>query len=196
MWKGNNAPQNIRRHPWYFLAYIIELFALSGAVATADDPSAAIATIQSAATFSSEHPIKYLFKTEGAGGQVGELYYPPAGQVQLGRAYSTGLTRSSWSLWARALSPANAHPQFSEAQSSVITNDRFDVSPSKPVCFLFLKVTYRVIQVSDGQLEAQSDGATAVSVLTGFPAATQPVTQVRIYTSRTWGPPSGKYWLK
>ncbi|XP_071215037.1 upstream stimulatory factor 1-like isoform X6 [Salvelinus alpinus] len=38
-------------------------------------------------------------------------------------------------------------------------------------------VTYRVIQVSDGQLEAQSDGATAVSVLTGFPAATQPVTQ-------------------
>ncbi|KAM9442424.1 upstream stimulatory factor 1-like isoform 4-T9 [Salvelinus alpinus] len=89
-----------------------------GAVATADDPSAAIATIQSAATFSSEHPIKYLFKTEGAGGQVGELYYPPAGQV-----------------------------------------------------------TYRVIQVSDGQLEAQSDGATAVSVLTGFPAATQPMTQ-------------------
>uniref|UniRef100_A0A8C7KGH5 Upstream stimulatory factor 1 n=1 Tax=Oncorhynchus kisutch TaxID=8019 RepID=A0A8C7KGH5_ONCKI len=82
-------------------------FALPGAVATADDPSAAIATIQSAATFSSEHPIKYLFKTEGAGGQV----------------------------------------------------------------------TYRVIQVSDGQLEAQSDGATAVSVLTGFPAATQPVTQ-------------------
>ncbi|XP_020358652.1 upstream stimulatory factor 1-like isoform X4 [Oncorhynchus nerka] len=84
-------------------AHVIE----EGAVATADDPSAAIATIQSAATFSSEHPIKYLFKTEGAGGQV----------------------------------------------------------------------TYRVIQVSDGQLEAQSDGATAVSVLTGFPAATQPMTQ-------------------
>ncbi|XP_014017945.1 upstream transcription factor 1 isoform X8 [Salmo salar] len=84
-------------------AHVIE----EGAVATADDPSAAIATIQSAANFSSEHPIKYLFKTEGAGGQV----------------------------------------------------------------------TYRVIQVSDGQLEAQSDGATAVSVLTGFPAATQPMTQ-------------------
>ncbi|XP_041731897.1 upstream stimulatory factor 1-like isoform X4 [Coregonus clupeaformis] len=84
-------------------AHVIE----EGAVATADDPSAAIATIQSAATFSSEHPIKYLFKTEGAGGQV----------------------------------------------------------------------TYRVIQVSDGQLEAQTDGATAVSVLTGFPAATQPMTQ-------------------
>ncbi|XP_076832909.1 upstream stimulatory factor 1 isoform X1 [Brachyhypopomus gauderio] len=86
-----------------------------GAVATAEDPSA-IATIQSAATFS-EQPIKYLFKTEGAGGQVGELY-PPAGQV-----------------------------------------------------------TYRVIQVSDGQLEAQTDGTTAVSVVTGFPATTQPVTQ-------------------
>ncbi|XP_042627054.1 upstream stimulatory factor 1-like isoform X9 [Cyprinus carpio] len=62
-------------------------------------------------------PIKYLFKTEGAGGQVGELY-PPSGQV-----------------------------------------------------------TYRVIQVADGQLEAQTDGATAVSVVTGFPATTQPVTQ-------------------
>ncbi|XP_030633136.1 upstream stimulatory factor 1 isoform X1 [Chanos chanos] len=86
-----------------------------GAVATAEDPSA-IATIQSAATFSSEQPIKYLFKTEGAGGQVGELY-PPTGQV-----------------------------------------------------------TYRVIQVADGQLEGQTDGATAVSVVTGFPA-TQPVTQ-------------------
>ncbi|KAG1951536.1 upstream stimulatory factor 1 isoform X3 [Pimephales promelas] len=87
-----------------------------GAVATAEDPSA-IATIQSASTFSSEQPIKYLFKTEGAGGQVGELY-PPSGQV-----------------------------------------------------------TYRVIQVADGQLEAQTDGATAVSVVTGFPATTQPVTQ-------------------
>ncbi|XP_072557166.1 upstream stimulatory factor 1 isoform X3 [Paramormyrops kingsleyae] len=87
-----------------------------GAVATAEDPSA-IATIQSAATFSSEQPIKYLFKTEAAGGQVGELY-PPIGQV-----------------------------------------------------------TYRVIQVSDGQLEGQTDGAAAVSVVAGFPAATQAVTQ-------------------
>ncbi|XP_056119308.1 upstream stimulatory factor 1 isoform X3 [Rhinichthys klamathensis goyatoka] len=87
-----------------------------GAVATAEDPSA-ITTIQSASTFSSEQPIKYLFKTEGAGGQVGELY-PPSGQV-----------------------------------------------------------TYRVIQVADGQLEAQTDGATAVSVVTGFPGTTQPVTQ-------------------
>uniref|UniRef100_A0A672Q7M3 Upstream stimulatory factor 1 n=1 Tax=Sinocyclocheilus grahami TaxID=75366 RepID=A0A672Q7M3_SINGR len=77
-----------------------------GSVATAEDPSA-ITTIQSASTFSSEQPIKYLFKTEGAGGQV----------------------------------------------------------------------TYRVIQVADGQLEAQTDGATAVSVVTGFPATTQPVTQ-------------------
>ncbi|XP_066534242.1 upstream stimulatory factor 1 isoform X3 [Hoplias malabaricus] len=77
-----------------------------GAVATAEDPTA-IATIQSAATFSSEQPIKYLFKTEGAGGQV----------------------------------------------------------------------TYRVIQVSDGQLETQTDGTTAVSVVAGFPATTQPVTQ-------------------
>ncbi|XP_016327937.1 upstream stimulatory factor 1-like isoform X3 [Sinocyclocheilus anshuiensis] len=77
-----------------------------GAVATAEDPSA-ITTIQSASTFSSEQPIKYLFKAEGAGGQV----------------------------------------------------------------------TYRVIQVADGQLEAQTDSATAVSVVTGFPATTQPLTQ-------------------
>ncbi|XP_059370474.1 upstream stimulatory factor 1-like isoform X4 [Carassius carassius] len=77
-----------------------------GAVATAEDPSA-ITTIQSASTFSSEQPIKYLFKTEGAGGQV----------------------------------------------------------------------TYRVIQVADGQLEAQTESATAVSVVTGFPATTQPLTQ-------------------
>ncbi|XP_056330313.1 upstream stimulatory factor 1 isoform X6 [Danio aesculapii] len=77
-----------------------------GAVATAEDPSA-ITTIQSASTFSTDQPIKYLFKTEGAGGQV----------------------------------------------------------------------TYRVIQVADGQLEAQPDGTTAVSVVTGFPATTQPVTQ-------------------
>lgn len=45
------------------------LCAPSGSVATAEDP-AAIATIQSAATFT-DQPIKYLFKTEGAGGQVG-----------------------------------------------------------------------------------------------------------------------------
>lgn len=42
----------------------------------------------------------------------------------------------------------------------------------------FFQVTYRVIQVADGQLEAQTDGAGAVSVASGFPATTQPVTQV------------------
>uniref|UniRef100_A0A3B1JC15 Upstream stimulatory factor 1 n=1 Tax=Astyanax mexicanus TaxID=7994 RepID=A0A3B1JC15_ASTMX len=78
-----------------------------GTVATAEDPSA-IATIQSATTFTSDQPIKYLFKTEGAGGQV----------------------------------------------------------------------TYRVIQVSDGQLEAQPDGTTAVSVVAGFPATTHRILSV------------------
>ncbi|XP_030237634.1 upstream stimulatory factor 1 isoform X5 [Gadus morhua] len=76
-----------------------------GSAATAEDHTA-IATIQSATTFS-DQPIKYLFKTEGAGGQV----------------------------------------------------------------------TYRVIQVSDGQLEAQADGGAAVNLVTGFPAATPSVTQ-------------------
>lgn len=59
--------------------FVVVVVFISGAVATAEDPSA-ITTIQSASTFSSEQPIKYLFKTEGAGGQVGELY-PPSGQV-------------------------------------------------------------------------------------------------------------------
>lgn len=41
-------------------------------MATAEDP-AAIATIQSASTFT-DQPIKYLFKAEGACGQVGWSY--------------------------------------------------------------------------------------------------------------------------
>ncbi|XP_037533290.1 upstream stimulatory factor 1 [Nematolebias whitei] len=82
-----------------------------GSVATAEDP-AAIATIQSAATFT-DQPIKYLFKAEGACGQV----------------------------------------------------------------------TYRVIQVSDGQLEGQTDGAAAVNLVAGFPATTQTVTQAVISQS-------------
>lgn len=46
-------------------------------------------------------------------------------------------------------------------------------------------MTYRVIQVSDGQLEAQTDGAAAVSLVAGFPATSQTVTQVRA-TPLTW----------
>lgn len=42
-----------------------------------------------------------------------------------------------------------------------------------------VQVTYRVIQVSDGQVDGQTDGASAVSVVTGFPATTQTVTQVQ-----------------
>uniref|UniRef100_A0AAY4DZ41 Upstream stimulatory factor 1 n=1 Tax=Denticeps clupeoides TaxID=299321 RepID=A0AAY4DZ41_9TELE len=81
-----------------------------GAVATADDPSA-ITTIQSAATFSTDQPIKYLFKTEGTGGQV----------------------------------------------------------------------TYRVIHVTDGQVDGQPDGAAAVGVVTGFPNATHAVTPATVF---------------
>ena len=44
-------------------------FSVKGTVVSSDDP-AAIATIQSAATFSADQPIKYLFKTEGTAGQV------------------------------------------------------------------------------------------------------------------------------
>ncbi|XP_016409658.1 upstream stimulatory factor 1-like isoform X3 [Sinocyclocheilus rhinocerous] len=35
------------------------------------------------------------------------------------------------------------------------------------------QVTYRVIHLADGQLEGQADGAAAVSVVTGFPTASQ-----------------------
>ncbi|XP_008306969.1 upstream stimulatory factor 1 isoform X2 [Cynoglossus semilaevis] len=53
----------------------------------------------------------------------------------------------------------------------------------QPIKYLFKtegaggQVTYRVIQVSDGQLEAQADGAAAVSLVAGFPATGQTVTQ-------------------
>lgn len=39
------------------------------------------------------------------------------------------------------------------------------------------QVTYRVIHVSEGQLEAQADGAATVSLIAGFPATAQPLTQ-------------------
>lgn len=60
-------------HPFELLSDIDNvcpkiLCAPPGSVATAEDP-AAIATIQSAATYS-DQPIKYVFKTEGTGGQV------------------------------------------------------------------------------------------------------------------------------
>ncbi|XP_073716666.1 upstream transcription factor 1, like [Misgurnus anguillicaudatus] len=38
------------------------------------------------------------------------------------------------------------------------------------------QVTYRVIHVADGQVEEQADGAAAVSVVAGFPTASQSVT--------------------
>ncbi|XP_051959715.1 upstream transcription factor 1, like isoform X1 [Xyrauchen texanus] len=87
-----------------------------GVIATADDPLA-IAAIQSAATFSTDQQIKYLFKTEGTAGQV----------------------------------------------------------------------TYRVIHLADGQVEGQADGTAAVSVVAGFPTATQapPVTQAMISHSES-----------
>lgn len=39
-----------------------------------------------------------------------------------------------------------------------------------------VQVTYRVIHVADGQVEEHADGAAAVSVVTGFPTASQSVT--------------------
>lgn len=59
-----------------------------------------------------------------------------------------------------------------------------DVSPSAVLKYSLYRgcsvsqVTYRVIQVSDGQLEGQTDGTAAVSLVAGFPATSQTVTQV------------------
>lgn len=39
-----------------------------------------------------------------------------------------------------------------------------------------VQVTYRVIHLADGQVESHADGAASVSVVTGFPAATQAAT--------------------
>lgn len=116
-----------------------------GSAATAEDP-AAIATIQSAATFS-DQPIKYVFKTEGTGGQV--------------RSRSSQSGRMGNDLVAQGVSPSASRG-----------------------CFV-PQVTYRVIQVSDGQVEGQTDGAAAVSLVAGFPATSQTVTQVEGRDSRS-----------
>ncbi|XP_068601413.1 upstream stimulatory factor 1 [Brachionichthys hirsutus] len=53
----------------------------------------------------------------------------------------------------------------------------------QPIKYLFKtdgangQVTYRVIQVSDSQLESQADAGAAVSLVAGFPATNQTVTQ-------------------
>uniref|UniRef100_A0A3P9JAL9 Upstream stimulatory factor 1 n=1 Tax=Oryzias latipes TaxID=8090 RepID=A0A3P9JAL9_ORYLA len=55
--------------------------------------------------------------------------------------------------------------------------------PDQPVKYLFKtegaggQVTYRVIQVADGQLEGQTEAAAAVSLVAGFPATSQTVPQ-------------------
>lgn len=53
---------------WFGSSNPVCLF-VKGAIATAVDPSA-LTTVHSAATFSAEQPVKYVFKTEGNTGQV------------------------------------------------------------------------------------------------------------------------------
>ncbi|CAG6007621.1 unnamed protein product [Menidia menidia] len=61
--------------------------------------------------------------------------------------------------------------------TGVQTNSPPKPTRNGPAFVIRLCVTYRVIQVSDGQLEGQTDGGAAVSLVAGFPATTQAVTQ-------------------
>jgi len=80
-----------------------------GVVATADDPSAI--TIQSAA-FSTDQPIKYLFKTEGAGGQVTYrvIHVADGGQVDTQAVDGTG-----------AVSVVTGFPTVTQAVTPAVT---------------------------------------------------------------------------
>ncbi|XP_012690260.1 upstream transcription factor 1, like isoform X2 [Clupea harengus] len=88
-----------------------------GAVATADD-SSAITTIQSAATFSTDQPIKYLFKTEGAGGQVTyRVIHVADGQVD-GQADGTGAVSvvTGFPTTTQAVTPAVTQAVLAQAE--------------------------------------------------------------------------------
>lgn len=49
------------------------------------------------------------------------------------------------------------------------------------------QVTYRVIHLADGQVESHADGAASVSVVTGFPAATQAATPPTVMSESVEG---------
>ncbi|NP_998359.1 upstream transcription factor 1, like isoform X1 [Danio rerio] len=49
------------------------------------------------------------------------------------------------------------------------------------------QVTYRVIHLADGQVEGHADGAAAVSVVTGFPTATQAATPPTVMSESVEG---------
>lgn len=60
------------------------------------------------------------------------------------------------------------------------------MTPLKPFSLVCPQVTYRVVQVTDDQLEATADGTGAVSVVStaAFAGAPQAVAQVSKHTAR------------
>lgn len=115
----------------------------------------AIASVQQAAF--GDHNIQYQFRTENNGGQVKLRARSP-------RA-SGGLSRGSSGRAGRGLELVPA-------------------GTPEPISLLCrpLQVTYRVVQVTDGQLDGQGDTAGAVSVVStaAFAGGQQAVTQVGV----------------
>lgn len=115
----------------------------------------AIASVQQAAF--GDHNIQYQFRTENNGGQVKLWVGSP-------RA-SGGLSRGSDRRAGRG-------------------SDLAAAGTPEPISLLCrpLQVTYRVVQVTDGQLDGQGDTAGAVSVVStaAFAGGQQAVTQVGV----------------
>lgn len=130
----------------------------------------AIASVQQAAF--GDHNIQYQFRTENNGGQVRRRQPPPPPPRSLAEcsANAGGGGPPAWP----GLGPAGPPRPGSLALAS---------SPSTLApLYLPLQVTYRVVQVTDGQLDGQGDTAGAVSVVStaAFAGGQQAVTQVGV----------------
>lgn len=126
-----------------------------------EQTAVAIASVQQAAF--GDHNIQYQFRTENNGGQVRRLRAgspegpAPPGRAEGGRTRAAG--RGEPPTWPPLRPPASVSPLC------------------RP-----LQVTYRVVQVTDGQLDGQGDAAGAVSVVStaAFAGGQQAVTQVGV----------------
>ena len=100
-----------------------------------------------------DHNIQYRFRTENNGGQVRLRARSPAGK---------------WRAESRTGRGSDLAPARAPARVSLLCRP--------------LQVTYRVVQVTDGQLDGQGDTAGAVSVVStaAFAGGQQAVTQVGV----------------
>lgn len=120
-----------------------------------EQTAVAIASVQQAAF--GDHNIQYQFRTENNGGQVRLRARSPAAKGGLSPGSSGRAGRGS-----------NLAPARAPARVSLLCRP--------------LQVTYRVVQVTDGQLDGQGDTAGAVSVVStaAFAGGQQAVTQVGV----------------